>query len=269
MSVMVPKVSDILNILEKLAPSSLAEPWDNPGLQVGNPGRSIAKILVSLDPTIEALREAVRREADMLFTHHPLLFRPITWVDESAYPGIVIAEACRNGISIVAAHTNLDATQGGINDLLAQLLDLRNVQVLQAKEEGNAGIGRVGDLPAPLSLGALVEKVKSVLGPMYLRVSGNRDAVIRRVAVVGGAGGDLVATASRSRADVLITGEIRHHEALLARHMGVALLDAGHYETEKLALDLFADKLRHHLGEAGCAVSVETYTGEKPPLKYE
>jgi dinuclear metal center YbgI/SA1388 family protein len=266
---MVPNVRDVLSILEKLAPSSLAEAWDNPGLQVGDPSKSVGKIMVSLDPTVGALREAVKREADVLLTHHPLLFRPISWVDESAYPGNVIAEACRNGISIIAAHTNLDATQGGINDLLAQLLHLRNVQALQAKEKEDAGLGRVGDLPAPLSLGALIEKVKSVLGSTYLRVSGNRDAVIRRVAVVGGAGGDFVATASRSRADVLITGEIRHHEALLAEHMGVALLDAGHYETEKPALELFADKLRHYLREVGCTVSVETYTGEKPPLKYE
>jgi dinuclear metal center YbgI/SA1388 family protein len=264
-----PKVSDILTALEALAPSSLAEDWDNPGLQVGDPSRPAEKILFSLDPTLEALREAAKRGANVLLTHHPLLFRPVSRVDESTYPGSVLAEACRKGISIVAAHTNLDATEGGINDSLAQLLHLRKVQALQPKEKGDVGIGRIGDLPAPLSLGALAEKIKSVLGSTFLRVSGDRDAVVRRVAVVGGAGGDLVATASRLGADVLVTGEIRHHEALFAEHMGVALVDAGHYETEKPAFELFADKLIHHLKKAGYAVSVETYSGEKPPLKYE
>jgi dinuclear metal center YbgI/SA1388 family protein len=266
---MVSKVSDILHILEKLAPSFLAEDWDNPGLQVGDPNKRVVKILVSLDPTLGALREAERRGADMLLTHHPLLFRSISSVDESVYPGNVIAEACRKGVSIMAAHTNLDVTLGGINDLLAHMLQLQNVQVLEPKERGDGGLGRIGDLTGPLSLGALIEKVKSMLGLAFLRVSGNRDAVIKRVAVVGGAGGDLVAAASRSKADVLITGDIRHHEALLAEHLGMALVDAGHYETEKAALELFADKLRRRLREGGCAVSVQTYTEEKAPLRYE
>jgi dinuclear metal center YbgI/SA1388 family protein len=247
----------------------MAEDWDNPGLQVGDRNKEVVKILVSLDPTLGALREAVKRGADVLLTHHPLLFRPVSSVDESVYPGNVIAEACREGISVVAVHTNLDGAPGGINDSLALMLHLQNVQVLQPRERGEGGFGRVGDLSDPVSLGSLIDKVKSILGLPVLRVSGNRDAVIKRVAVVCGAGGELVPAASGSKADVLITGDIRHHEALLAEHLGMALMDAGHYETEKPALDLFAERLRHHLRDEGWPVSVETYAEEKAPLRYE
>jgi dinuclear metal center YbgI/SA1388 family protein len=266
---MSPRVSDILSVLEELTPSSVAEDWDNPGLQVGNPRQPVQRILVSLDPTMGALRAAKRREANLLLTHHPLLFRPISRVDESHYPGSVIAEACRMGVSIVAAHTNLDVIRGGINDSLAHMLQLQNVEPLQAAEHEHAGLGRIGDLPIPLGFRALIERVKSLLGSTFVRVSGKNDAIIGRVAVVGGAGGELIAAAHQRGADALITGDVRHHEALLAESIGLALLDAGHYETEKPALDLFADNLRRRLQQAGYTALVETHKEERAPLRYE
>jgi dinuclear metal center YbgI/SA1388 family protein len=181
----------------------------------------------------------------------------------------VIAEALRGRISILAAHTNLDRSEGGINDVLAQLLRLRNVKALPGGGTGIPGLGRVGELPEESTLGLLIRKIKKSLGVTSLRVSGHTDRIIRRVAVVGGAGGSMVSAALAAGADLLITGEIKHHEALLAKDSGLALVDAGHYETEKSALDLFAERLREAFGEAGWAVSIETDGREEPPMKYE
>jgi len=266
---MVPTVKEILEVLEKLAPSSQAEEWDNPGLQVGDPSQAVKKILVSLDPTLGAIKEAESRGADLLLTHHPLLFQPISQVNERSYPGNIIAEALKRRISILAAHTNLDRAEGGINAMLSHLLDLRNVTSLEEGGGGNPGLGRVGDLPEGPTLALLIQKIKKSLGITSVRASGPNEKIIRRVAVVGGAGGSLVGAALAAGADLLITGDIKHHDALLAKDLGLALVDAGHYETEKPALDLFAERLRKTFGGEGWAVSIETDGREEPPMKYE
>ncbi len=117
---MIPNLREVLKVLEGLAPPELAEAWDNPGLQVGDPDRRISAILVSLDPTLAAIREASARGAQLLITHHPLIFRPISSLDMGSFPGDVIGEAVRGGIAVVSLHTNLDAAEGGINDILAE-----------------------------------------------------------------------------------------------------------------------------------------------------
>ncbi len=266
---MVPTVREFLEVLDKLAPSCQAEEWDNPGLQVGDPNQLVRKILVSLDPTLRAIKEAQMRGADLLLTHHPLLFHPISQVNESSYPGNMIAEALRSRITILAAHTNLDRSEGGINDVFARLLHLRNVRALDERGEGNPGLGRVGDLPEEATLGTVIQTIKKTLGIHSLRVSGHSDKLVRRVAVLGGAGGQLVGAASEAEADLLITGDVRHHDALLARELGLALVDAGHYETEKSTLNLCAESLRRLLGEAGWDVPIETDEREEAPLKFE
>ena len=152
---MIPRIKDFLDRLEIIAPKILAEPWDNPGLQVGSTSQEIKKILLSLDPTLKALMAAQRREAQLLFTHHPLIFKPLSRVDTKIHPGDVIAEAVKKRISVVAAHTNLDRARGGINDILADLLELQNVDFLETRDEtGSGGLGRIGDLPQHLPLGA-------------------------------------------------------------------------------------------------------------------
>ena len=117
---MTPKLRDIIEVLEALAPSSMAEDWDNPGLQVGDLSREIHTIFVALDPTFNAVQEASRHDAQLLLTHHPLIFKPISQIEKNGYPGDVIYEAVTKDVSIVSAHTNLDMAKGGINDLLAK-----------------------------------------------------------------------------------------------------------------------------------------------------
>ena len=128
---MTPKLKDLLDVLEQIAPSRLAEPWDNPGLQVGSYSQEIKKIFFALDPTLKTLRFAFKGGAQLLLTHHPLIFRPLSRLEIHAYPQNVIFEAVRNEISVVAAHTNLDVAKGGMNDILADMMELQQVEVLR------------------------------------------------------------------------------------------------------------------------------------------
>ncbi|MEE4353789.1 MAG: Nif3-like dinuclear metal center hexameric protein [Desulfatiglans sp.] len=266
-SVMVPRLSDILELLEKIAPSDLAEVWDNPGLQVGRYSQEIRKILFSLDPTIEAIRTAQKGSAQLLLTHHPLIFKPLSRLDTDSFPGNVVSEAIKNGISIVSAHTNLDMAKGGINDVLAGLLDLQNVEVLvRSEKDDEAGLGRIGDLLHPVTLAAMTESIKRILGTGDLKPIGPKDRVVRRVAVVGGSGGDLVHMACERGADILLTGDIGHHQALEARALGIALIDGGHFGTEKAAFRVIADHMRGVVTAEGWKVEIEVDEDEEDPM---
>jgi dinuclear metal center YbgI/SA1388 family protein len=278
---MVPNLSEVQRVLEGLAPRGLAEPWDNPGLQVGDPDRRINGILVSLDPTLAAVREASGRGAQLLVTHHPLIFRPISSLDMSSFPGDVIGEAVRTGVSVVSLHTNLDSAEGGINDILAGLLDLRDVEVLEKRAgDGTApqiipakakaettGLGRVGNLPDSVSLSVMKTKVMEALCTKRpLRQIGDRRDMVRRVAVVGGAGGSLVAQAVERGADILVTGDVTYHQALEAVRLGLTVIDGGHFLTERAAMRVFAERLKAVLFSGGWEVWVTYLEAEQSPF---
>ena len=260
----------VLGILEEIAPSRAAEDWDNPGLQIGHISQEVGKIFISLDPTLESLRKAVKRNAQVLLTHHPLILNPISSLNRDRYPGDVIFEAIERGVSVIAAHTNLDAVRGGINDGLADLFGLQEVGELEERSDlDERGLGRIGDLPEPVRLSEVTERIKVILGAERIRVVGRKDRRIERIAVVGGAGGGMVALASKKGAQLLITGDVRHHEALEAKALGLALIDAGHFQTEKSALKPFANHLRNCFVEQNMDVIVEVYDTEKSPMRYE
>lgn len=267
---MVPKLCDFLELLEEQAPSWLAEEWDNPGLQVGELSKEIKKILFALDPTLQAIEEAASREAQLLLTHHPLIFRPLTSLDPEIYPANVIFKAIQEGIAVVAAHTNLDVVPGGISDVLGRLFDLQKTEVLD--EDPNprfpgAGLGRIGHLRKPMTLLAVMDATKTLLGTDDVRVLGSKDLMIRRVAVVGGSGGDMVAVASRRGADLLVTGDINHHNALEAQARGLALIDGGHFYTEKAALRPVKEHFVGKMRDRGWNVSVEIFENENAPMR--
>ncbi|MDB9822395.1 Nif3-like dinuclear metal center hexameric protein [Deltaproteobacteria bacterium] len=269
---MIPKLQDILNLLDEMAPFSMAEEWDNSGLQVGRLSRKVKRVLVALDPTIKAVKYASDRKAQLLLTHHPLIFKPLSCINPEIYPGDVVNEALKKDISIIAVHTNLDAVKGGINDILARLFGLKDVKALQKNEgsdDDREGMGRIGDLSRPMKLSGVTEIVKEALGAERLMVMGPGEMRIRRVAVVGGSGGGMALQASRKGADLLVTGDIKHHEALAAESLGLALIDGGHFYTERAALNFFADFLREKLKERGWDVVAETYEDEKEPMRYE
>jgi dinuclear metal center YbgI/SA1388 family protein len=270
---MVPKLKDILDILEDMAPASLAEDWDNPGLQVGDFSGEIKKILFSLNPTLAAVKAASQKKAQLLLTHHPLIFRPISHLSQASYPGKVIFEAYRQRISVVSAHTNLDVAPGGINDMLAHLFHLQDVNVLEkgpgSHADDGVGLGRIGLLPGPVSLAAMIKTVKAVLGIKTVKVMGRKQDLVKTVAVVGGSGGNMVSVAAARGADLLITGDVGHHEALAADDLGLSVIDGGHFHTEKAALWLFAEHFRNRTEELGWHVRIDRFEDEKDPMVYE
>ena len=265
---MIPTLEDFLGLMERIAPTRLAEPWDNPGLQIGDSGQKIKKIFSSLDPTLDALMNASKTDAQVLFTHHPLIFKSVSHIEINTYPGNILALAAQKNISIVTAHTNLDVAEGGINDILAHLMGLRNIQILQPhKDVPGVGLGRVGDLLEPTDLFSLARTVEERLGADGLRLVGQAGDPVRRIAVVGGAGAGLASSAARTGADVLITGDIGHHAALEAKTLGIALIDGGHFHTEKTAFTLFCNNLEDFFRKEDWEVGVLTDNTQSDPIR--
>ncbi len=265
---MIPTTEDFLQLIERIAPMKLAEPWDNPGLQIGDSGQRIKKIFSALDPTPEALIHAADIDAQILFTHHPLIFKSVSRIEINAYPGSILARAARRRISIVCAHTNLDVAKGGINDILANVLGLQDVEILLPNAlEPSSGLGRVGNLPAPLAFDDFMADVMERLGTDHIQLAGPTKKSIRRVAVVGGSGGSLLPHAVRRGADVLLTGDIGHHTALEAKFLDIALIDGGHFHTEKIAFRIFCNTLGDSLKKEGWETQIETDGMEVNPVR--
>jgi dinuclear metal center YbgI/SA1388 family protein len=260
------KVFDIVELLDKWASSQYAESWDNPGLQVGSLSQDIRKILFSLDASLQAVEEATKRRAQLLLTHHPLILTPLRCLISNRYPDMVVMEAVKRGISILSAHTNLDKAIGGINDMLADLLGLLDVEVLEKSQnlhEEGIGLGRIGQLPETIGLSNFITRIKAELEAESVRLVGPKQAEIRRVAVVGGSGGSLIPLASDRGAHVLVTGDLRHHEVLEARHLGLPVVDAGHFNTERAGFHKFAARFKEELRTVNIDVVLEVNDGER------
>jgi dinuclear metal center YbgI/SA1388 family protein len=355
------RVEEILALLEELAPPAYAEEWDNVGLQLGSARAEVAAALLALDVTGEVLAEARERGAWLIICHHPLIFRPLSRLVADEPAGALVREALMSGVSVYAAHTNLDVSRHGVNTALAELLGLRDHQPLRAggregfklvtflppqhaaavsaalfeagagviadysgcsfRAEGRGtftpgprshptcgkagaanevrefrlevsvgedrleaavaalleshpyeepaydvyplrvtagvGLGRVGDLPAPMSLGDLARRCSIELGNPAVRVSGGDPGrEIGRVAVCGGSGAKLAQKALAAGAQVLITGDVGYHESQEAAAAGLAFIDAGHYHTEKPVLPYLASIVAERAAEEGLRVDI-------------
>ncbi|HEY3378395.1 MAG TPA: Nif3-like dinuclear metal center hexameric protein [Armatimonadota bacterium] len=356
-------VHNIQTALDALAPPALAESWDNVGLLVGDARQAVRTALIALDASVEVLEQATAQSAELLITHHPLVFSGIKRLVDD---GGTVALACRlvrEGRALLAAHTNLDAAPDGLNSYVADLLGLRDVRPLlptEARallklvvyvpethvdavraaicaagagqighygectfgapgtgtfrpEEGthpylgtagalervpeirletvvptaalrsvlaaletshpyeevaydlfrlenawpNAGLGRIGQLAAPTTAGDFLATVQAVLGTDRLALVGERQRPVQRVALCTGAGGDFLDRAWRAGADLYLTGEVKHHQALVAAQRGLAVIDAGHFATERPAVALLADYLAAQLPELNIIRAVE------------
>lgn len=264
---MIPTVKDILNLLDEIAPFNLAEEWDNSGLQIGSPDHPVGKMLMALDPTMEAVREARSQGAQLLLTHHPLIFRTLSSIDLDVSLGRVILEAIKGNLAVVSAHTNLDRAENGINQMLARLFELQDIQGLELDDRPLSGLGRIGNLPASGTLDAIAAWVKTKIGASHVLAVGEGQRVIHRVAVVGGSGGGMVSQAFRRGADLLITGDIGHHASLEALSLGICLLDCGHFLTEWSALRIFKDYLQGEMNDRGWEIRLEFFDKEGCPYR--
>ena len=267
---MFPDLKEVIDILNELAPFELTEKWDNSGLQVGSFNRTIKKILVALDPTLEAVCHASDINAQLIITHHPLLFSDVKCIDLDGYPGNVIGEAIKSDMAVVALHTNLDSAKRGINYHLAQKLGLVNLEILEPKAlygEDGYGIGIIGNLASAMDLRSASGIVKEALGIETVKVLGSGESIIERIAVVGGSGRDYIGAAFRKNADLLITGDIGHHAALTAKTLNLNIIDAGHYATEKAALAGFIKDLEEMFKRYDMNIDLELYEDETDPIR--
>jgi dinuclear metal center YbgI/SA1388 family protein len=368
----IPKISDIAGIINKIAPTELAETWDNPGLQIGDPTAEVERILVALDPSRDAVDAAIATSCQLLVTHHPLIFRPLKSISTATPHGTLIQKAIKGGVSIVSLHTNYDIASGGLNDVLAdkigflravplkitttrelvklvvfipvdQLEQLRTALFPFAAPLGNyrdcsftaggtgtftplegakpfsgtvgklalvaeerlemliersqlpraiktllsvhpyeepafdiypllnegekLGLGRIGRLSHPQTLAEYAAYIKHVLSAPALRYVGKPAAAISKVALCSGSGASLLQDAARAGADVLVTGDVKYHEARDAEDLGIALIDAGHFPTEILMVTEIVERLRQTLAGNGYAqCHVEAYRMETDPF---
>lgn len=365
------KLSDIIGIINKIAPPALAEDWDNVGLQVGDPGSGIERIMVALDPCPEALNAAIASSCQLLLTHHPLIFKPLKRIAATDATGSLIHQAIAGRLAIVSLHTNYDIATGGVNDLLAEALGVTSCRPLKVchREEllkltvfvplshhgalleallpfswlaGNyadcsfttsgqgtfkplagsspyigragereivaesrlemlirktdlqpaikslrkvhpyeepafditpllneglqSGIGRIGLLESRPILKDFAVSVKKALGCAALKIAGNPEQRIAKIALCGGSGASLLREAAREGADLLLTGDIKYHDAREAQSLGVALIDAGHFATERLMIDGLSAHLAKELQRRKYEIEILRCTAESDPF---
>lgn len=229
------KCQEIINILERQAPEQYACEWDNVGLLVGDDQKEIKKIYIALDATEETIKEAIERKADMLLTHHPMIFKGLKKVNAKDFTGKRVMSLIQADIAYYAMHTNFDVK--GMAELAAQKLQLQNCQVLEVTcedEQGAQGIGKVGDLSKPTDVRECAELVKKVFDIEQVKVFGDLTAEVTKAAICPGSGKSVIGEALKSKAQVLITGDIDHHEGIDAAAQKMAVIDAGHYGIEKI-----------------------------------
>lgn len=239
-------VNDILNYMNTLAPASMKMDWDNVGLLCGSHSQPVQKILVALDPFESVCHEAKAVGADLIVTHHPLIFKAPQTITDSTSLGRSILLLAQNGISAINAHTNLDCAPGGVNDVLAQKLGLQDISVVfptGVTEEGQPwGLLRQGNVQTqPLT--AFLAHVKSALGCEGLRYADGGKPV-SKVAVGGGACGGELMQAVRAGCDTFVTADVRYNQFWDAKELGINLIDAGHFHTENPVCPVLAEKLQ-------------------------
>ncbi len=261
---------ELIAVIEEIAPPSLAAGWDNTGLQLGDPEALVGRVMVALDPLPEVVADAAEAGAGLLVTHHPLFFRDVKSLDLSRGQGASVRLAVQGGVAIYSAHTSLDRIPDGVSGVLAEMLGLKRTKPLEQAEgfPKGYGLGRVGDLPKAARLWEVAARLKRSLGIEAVRVIGDADKAVKRVAVCGGSGADLADAALHAGADLYVTGDVKYHDALKALEMGLSVLDVGHFGSELPAVDALANILRKAFMKKGFKVDVETSSVQLEPWTY-
>lgn len=268
-------VADLIEVMEQLAPPSLAEAWDNCGLQVGAQQWPVKKIWVALDPLLSVLQAAAGQQVDMIITHHPLLFKPLRNLDFETPVGRAIEVAMASRMAIYAAHTNLDSAKDGINDILACRVGLTNLVPLEKagandsleQSDSQLGLGRVGRLEPSMTVGQMVQHIKSQFKLKAIKVAGNVDMKVDSAAVCSGGGSTLVEAFLKTGAQVYISGDLRYHDARAIEDAGRALIDIGHFPSEHVMVDDLAARLTQAAKSAGWQVHIEPCKLERDPFE--
>jgi dinuclear metal center YbgI/SA1388 family protein len=244
-------LKDIRAAVERLWPYSGVESWDAVGLVCGNPCAEVKSVMLAIDAVKATVAEAIERDTDLLIVHHPLFLRGTTSVAEDGYKGALIAGLIRGDCGLLTVHTNADVVNEGVSDVIAHRLGVVDARPIVSGVDSTVGLGRVGDLYRPVTLGRLAMQLAELLPPTAsgIRVAGEYDALVKRVALCGGAGDSLLSDPAVVTADVYITSDLRHHPVSEAREQAIigsgqpALIDVSHWASEFLWLETAAKKL--------------------------
>ncbi|MFN3534813.1 MAG: Nif3-like dinuclear metal center hexameric protein [Desulfatiglandales bacterium] len=260
-------IEKIVGLLESLAPLNLAEGWDNPGLQVGSYDYGVETILFSLDPSPEAIDKASLLGPTLLVTHHPLIFKPLKRLDTSKGAGRLVSMAIERGLTIYSLHTNLDSALKGLNYFLATRFGIGDLRPLEPqKEDPKVGMGRCGRIK-PVSFDLLLKRVSEVLAMPFLRFVRPKVEAVEHIAVVAGSGGSYIERAYEEGSQVLFTGDVGYHHYLLAKDLGIGVVDITHHASEELAFRDFAYEVSNVLNDNGICVQIEYLYRNSPPFE--
>ena len=259
-------VRDVVRLINAVAPeaNAITDGYDNVGLIVGKADSEVYRVLCCLDVTEEVLREAIDSDVQMIVSHHPMIFYPINKVTDESLLGSKIITAIENGIAIYASHTPLDFTVDGINDYLAGVFKLKDVEVMDKYISENEGLGRVGNLEEEVTVSALKDEVARRLDDEYVRVIGDHYDPVSRVAISNGAGGGETAyvdMALKAGADCLRTADLKPHVAIYAKERGVTVIEPQHYTMEHVYVSRFIELLGDEAEANG--VDIELIQSEK------
>lgn len=242
------RLKEVIAQLEQFCPPQFAVSWDNSGLQVGRYNQEISTICLAVDASTPVIEYAVQKGADLLITHHPLLFSGLKRIHDRDFTGRRVIELIRNDIACYAMHTNFDVM--GMADAAADLLKLRDREVLEVTYEDDVskeGIGRIGKLPEFMKLDDFAALVREAFDLEQVRVYGDGNDAVITCAILPGSGKEEIDLAVAAGADVYVTGDMNHHAGLDAVEKGIAVIDAGHYGVEKLFVPYMKDYLRREL----------------------
>lgn len=236
------KREKLIQIIEEISPGETAESWDNCGWQVKCAGDTVKTVLVALEVTHQVIDEAVAEGAELILTHHPLLFSGVKKVDEGDVIGGYLFRLIQSGISVYSCHTSFDKAAGGNNDYLGKLLELENVRAF----DRDNGLCRKGETPFEITLAELMHRAAEAfaIDESQFRCVGELSDSIATVGWCTGAGSEFIKDAFEEGCDLYITGDLKYHEAQAAKEMGICVLDAGHYGTEKIFTENMAELLR-------------------------
>ena len=245
-------VKDVYDYLNEIAPFDTAEEWDNCGLTVGSFQKEVKKIYIALDVTDDVLKDAKSFGADLVITHHPMIFNPVSQI----LCGSLVYKAVESGMSFIASHTCLDKADGGVNHCLANKVGIKNLKTSENDEF--LKYGEIGTCTAE----EFANKIKSAVGGVVSFTDAGK--TIKTVALCSGSGGDLITKAKNVGADAFLTGEAKHHEYLLSKDLGVSLFVAGHFETENIVCEYLYNSLNEKFGDE---IEIKV-SALNPPVKY-
>lgn len=248
-------VADIYEFLESFAPFENQEQWDNSGLLVGRFDKKVEKVALVLDVCKSTVQGAIKLSADLIISHHPLIFKPRKNFLSSA-PEYLLAQ---NDISVISTHTCLDSTDEGVNDVLCARLGIKNIRKLETKDT-TSPIVRIGEIEKTNAC-EFAEKIKKSLDTKVSFADAGKE--IKNVAVCTGAGADFIKDVLQKNVDAYVTGEAGYHAMLDAKESGLSVFCAGHFETEKPAMNALGDKIKEKFNDIEI-LEID----EKCPIKY-